>query len=97
MTDSVLCSAQKECGPVQRAMEQECAARFLVPQLGVFPEAVVVALGRKAERRLRRAGVHGFEYAFSVAPPGCNQAAAKVSWERIGALVRSRFGANQEK
>lgn len=69
ITDSVLCSAPKECGPVQRSMEQECATRFLVPQLGQFPEAVVIALGRKAERRLRRAGIKRFEYAYSVAPP----------------------------
>ncbi|RQX88313.1 hypothetical protein DF112_34565 [Burkholderia stagnalis] len=90
ITDSVLCSASKECGPVPREMEQACAAQFLVPQLRQFPGALVVALGKKADRRLRRAGVTGFEYAYSVAPPGCNHRPARASWERIAALVRER-------
>lgn len=91
ITDSVLCSAQKECGPVPRSMERECAARYLVPQLTQFPNAIVVALGRKAERRMKSAGIRGFEYAYSVAPPGCNHSPARASWERIAALVRDRF------
>nr|CUV31747.1 conserved protein of unknown function [Ralstonia solanacearum] len=96
ITDSVLCSAPKECGPVPGIMEEECAARFLVPQLSQFPDALVVALGRKAERRIRRAGIKGFEYAYSVAPPGCNLAPARASWKKIAALVRSRFGTDKE-
>lgn len=92
ITDSVLCSAPKECGPVQRGMEQECAKRFLLPQLSLFPAAVVVALGRKADRRLRRAGISEFEYAYSAAPPGCNHGQARASWERVGRLVHERFG-----
>lgn len=90
ITDSVLCSAPKECGPVHRDMEQACAFRFLVPQLRQFPSALVVALGRKADERLRRAGITGFEYAYSVAPPGCNHKPARTSWERVAALVRER-------
>lgn len=92
ITDSVLCSASKECGPVHHEMELECATRFLVPQLRQFPDAIVVALGRKAEGRLHRAGVTGFEYAYSVAPPGCNHRPARASWERVAAQVRARFG-----
>lgn len=91
ITDSVLCSASKEGGPVSGRIERECATRFLVPQLKQFPGAVIVALGRKAERRLARAGITGFEFALSVAPPGCNRAAARESWARIGALIWSRF------
>lgn len=90
ITDSVLCSATKECGPVERAMERECARRYLIPQLNQFHGAVVVALGRKAEERLRRAGITDLEYAYSVAPPGCNHRPARASWERIEALVRNR-------
>lgn len=92
ITDSVLCSATQECGPVPGSMERECAARYLVPQLGQFPNAIVVALGRKAERRLRQAGASGFVHAYSVAPPGCNHTPARASWERIAALVQDRFG-----
>lgn len=91
ITDSVLCSASKECGPVERRMERECATRYLVPQLREFRGAIVVALGRKAEKRLRRAGISDIEYAYSVAPPGCNHKPARASWERIASLVRDRF------
>ncbi|ONU46915.1 hypothetical protein A8E62_33190 [Burkholderia cenocepacia] len=90
MTDSVLCSAARECGPVPREMEKGCATRFLIPQLSQFPRATIVALGRKAEGRLSRAGVRNFESAYSVAPPGCNQAAARLSWERVAEVVRAR-------
>lgn len=91
ITDSVLCSAPKECGPVRHSMETECATRFLAPQLSQFPNAMVVALGRKAERRLRRAGIKGYEYAYSVAPPGCNHVPALPSWERIAGLMHERI------
>lgn len=90
ITDSVLCSAARECGPVPREMEKGCATRFLIPQLSKFPRATIVALGRKAEGRLIRAGVRNFESAYSVAPPGCNQAAARLSWERVAEVVRAR-------
>lgn len=95
ITDSVLCSAKKEGGPVPSRIERECATRYLIPQLNQFTGAVVVALGRKAEARLTRAGFSGFETAFSVAPPGCNRAAARESWVRIGTLLRARLG-NEE-
>ncbi len=91
ITDSVLCSASRECGPVGRRMEQECAKRYLAPQVRKFQGALVVALGRKADERLRRAGITGVEYAYSVAPPGCNLRPARDSWARIAGLVRDRF------
>lgn len=92
ITDSVLCSANKEGGPVPRRVERECATRFLVPQLKQFSGAVVVALGQKAKGRLTRAGINRFETAFSIAPPGCNRAEARQSWLRIGRLIQARFG-----
>lgn len=91
ITDSVLCSALKECGPVERRMERECATRYLVPQLRQFRGAIVVALGRKAQERLHRASISDAEYAYSVAPPGCSQKPARASWEKIANLVRDRF------
>lgn len=61
------------------------------PQSGVFRAQPIFALGKKAEGRLLRAGVRDFESAFSVAPPGCNQAAARLSWERVAEVVRARI------
>ena len=88
-TESVLCSAEVETGRVAPGVERACAQRFLRPQLALFPRATVVALGRKAQGRLRRVGVTEFHSAFAVAPPGCNMPGARESWRRVGAMVRS--------
>jgi hypothetical protein len=81
LTDSVLCSAPKEGGRVDPLVHRECRRRFLEAQLGLFPRALVVALGGKAQRRLRDwPGVVG---AYAVAPPGCNLRAARPSWDRV--------------
>ncbi len=53
ITNAVLCSARKECGPVSVDVEQECRDRYLLAQLQLFPNAKIVALGDKAEKRLR--------------------------------------------
>ncbi|MGF6239768.1 hypothetical protein P3T42_001500 [Paraburkholderia sp. GAS38] len=90
ITDSVLCSAQKEGGRVSIKVERECARRFLAPQVRLFDKAVVAALGKKAERRLKIAGIEGFISAGSVAPPGCNHVGVYESWLRLAKLVRER-------
>ncbi len=56
VTNSVLCSAPKETGPVPRRVELECINRYLKAQLALFPRARVVALGRKAETGWRVPG-----------------------------------------
>jgi hypothetical protein len=52
ITNAVLCSALKECGPVSTEVVTECRNRYLLPQLRLFPNAKVVALGDKAKKRL---------------------------------------------
>lgn len=83
ITESVLCSASRECGTVSSSIGVTCALRYLIPQIKLFDSALVVALGRKSQARLRSVGFHDFYPAFAVAPPGCNQKAAKESWARI--------------
>jgi len=85
VTDSVLCSARVECGGVPTSVSRECRARFLQPQLALFPNAVVAALGSKARTRLR--GVPGVISAVAAAPPGCNRGDAKASWQAIADRV----------
>jgi hypothetical protein len=53
ITEAVLCSARKECGRVPSKVERECVSRYLVRQLRLLPNARIVALGRKAWRRLQ--------------------------------------------
>jgi uracil-DNA glycosylase len=88
ITDSVLCSARRECGRVPASAWRECRGRFLEPQLSLFPNAVVAALGSKSRDRL--GGVPGVIPAVAAAPPGCNHADAKASWQAIADRVRSR-------
>jgi hypothetical protein len=89
ITDAVLCSAAKEGGHVPRAVARECRGRYLEAQLALFPTALVVALGRKAQKRL--AGHSNVVEASTVAPPGCNIfPGARASWDKIARLVRKR-------
>lgn len=83
MTESVLCSATRECGQVKAVVYRECVTRYLLPQLGLLPQALVVALGGKARDRLRASGFKDFLSAWAVAPPGGNRREAKQSWLRI--------------
>ena len=80
VTESVLCSAAEECGPVPRAVEAECRDRYLLAQLRLLSSARIVALGAKAWRRLR--GLPGVRFAAAAAPPEGNKPRAKMSWLR---------------
>jgi len=55
-----------------------------------LPNALVVALGKKAQDRLRYAGVYNFLPAFAAAPSGCNFRGASESRERIADIVKKR-------
>ena len=83
MTESVLCSAPEEGGRVHSSVTKECGRRYLLPQLRLLPRALVVALGRKAEKRLQAIGFLDFIPVAAVAPPGCNFPGARESWGRI--------------
>ena len=89
ITESVLCSADRECGPVPPAVERECRKRYLERQLALLSPALVVAFGLKARQRMR--GIRDFHSASAVAPPGANRRAARDSWAEIAAFVRTKF------
>lgn len=89
LTESVLCSALVTTGPVPKPIERECGERFLRRQLALMPNALVVALGGKAQERLERLGVTHVK-AHAIAPPGCNQAAAFPSWVQVAEAVAAR-------
>jgi len=88
MTESVLCSAPKEGGPVRREVSNECGKRYLLKQLDLLPNALVVALGNKARDRLHAIGFTTFMAVKSVAPPGCNFRGARESWAEIAVNLR---------
>lgn len=88
LTESVLCSALKEGGSVSAAASQACGQRYLRAQLQLFPKALVVALGSKAQSRLRKIGFSSFVSAYAAAPPGCNRPEALTSWQQIPLALR---------
>ena len=90
LTESVLCSAEQEGGTVPRISTLACGEIYLKKQLALFPTALVVALGKKAQARLRGIGVRDFLPAFAAAPPGCNFKGATESWSKIAQVVSSR-------
>lgn len=87
LTESVLCSARKECGSVPSSAWRACSLDYLKPQLSRFSGAVVAALGAKASARLDAIGIPHIK-AKAAAPPGCNQRDAFESWKAIADAVR---------
>ncbi|MBD1193118.1 hypothetical protein [Vulcanococcus sp. Clear-D1] len=90
LTDSVLCSAEKESGTIPIGIEKACVTNYLLEEIKLFPNAVVCALGGKSQRRLRKVGFNQYVSAFSAAPPGCNYKGAHASWEKLAAAIHSR-------
>lgn len=92
ITETFLCSAPQETGPVLRVAENECGSRYLAHQLELFGGLPVIALGGKAYTRAKRvAGVQNLKKAFSVGPPGCNQRRARPSWDEAAKWARAMF------
>ncbi|MBI5805706.1 hypothetical protein HZA73_06625 [candidate division TA06 bacterium] len=90
LTDSVLCSAKIECGGISSSASRECIKNYLMPQLALLPNALVVALGNKAQNRLKTTGYFNFRSAVAAAPPGCNRRNAYASWEQIAIEIKRR-------
>lgn len=90
MTESVLCSAEKPTGYIPVGIVRECGERYLLRQLKLFPSALVVALGNKAQNRLRMIGYTNFLAVGSVAPPGGNYLSVKESWKAIPVALKKK-------
>ena len=93
--ETYLCSAPTETGRVPAAAERACVHRFLSRQLILLRGRPIVALGGKAQARVRRlvdeiAGVEDrLIDAWAASPPGANNPKAYQSWERAAMRVRA--------
>ena len=87
ITESVLCSARTEGGSVPRDAERACAETYLRKQIDLFPSATIVAMGKKAQRRMAGLGCTYMSVAAAAPPYGVRQA-ARDSWRPIFALFR---------
>ena len=93
ITESVLCSVQSEdpTGRVPRNVEEQCVTTYLLPQLQLFPNAIVAAMGGKTYNRIRR-HVPDVVKCGAIFPPGCNFKSTKDSWDLLVAAVRTASG-----
>ena len=91
ITETYLCSAPKEAGPVPGNAENECASRYLSRQLDLLGGRPVIALGAKAYNRAKRVGVRDLFNAYAIAPPGCNFSGARPSWIASAEWARSKI------
>ena len=86
ITESVLCSNPKPRATIERF----CAEQYLLPQLRLFPNATVAAMGSKAAKRLKRYKdqiPHRIVECGAVFPPGCNFPDTKSSWDKLAEVV----------
>lgn len=90
ITESSLCSAEREGGHVPSSVHRQCGSQYLKRELELLSGCTFVALGNKAQMRLK--GNRNVLAAASVAPPGCNFKGARDSWDRIARVVRNRSG-----
>ena len=102
ITNTYLCSAPQEAGPVPAAAERFCAETYLQRALMLLPGRPIIALGKKAERRVLRLR-HSIPdldarvvTAYSAAPPGANGPRARASWRTAAKTARALMDARHE-
>lgn len=86
MTEGRLCSIDNEIGGTT---DKTCAKNYLRRQIGLFPNAVVVGFGGKAQKYLSGLGLD-YISAYALSPPGANHIPARPSWNAAIENVRSR-------
>jgi len=89
LTESVLCSAKEVCGSVSPDTSNACGERYLRKQLLLFPNALIVALGKKAQNRMDDLQISYFSV-HHPAPPEGNKPRAISSWEKIPIELEKR-------
>jgi hypothetical protein len=88
ITNSVLCSPERPAQRAPVAVMRECHDRYLLQQVGLLPNALVVALGKQAAESLR--GTQGLLEVVAAVPIGISTEAAWASWNTICERLRER-------
>ena len=85
ITESVLCSIPKgsPTGKLLPEVEDHCVRTFLLPQLHLFPNAIVAAMGGKAYCRMTRCGFTDVVQYSAVYKPEGNKPRARASWKKL--------------
>jgi len=88
ITETTLCSAPVSTGSILRKVENECINRYLKAQLAIFSNPFKLALGRKAESRMRAAGVVPDFVARAAGLPMGHRVEAEKQWKEAGKAFR---------
>lgn len=96
MTDTVRCGAAHEGGELPLVVRRTCGRTYLGPQLQAMEHAVIAALGKKAQNRVRWLArqidiPNPVVAAFHPAPPGCNFRGAYPSWLNLAEVVHQEM------
>ncbi len=86
-TNAVLCPAEVSGGKHPERVEQACAQTYLSPQLDLFPNAFVLALGAKARDRIQAAGLRLNSVGLHPSSRASN-ADKMSSWAKAASLFR---------
>ncbi|MBV8220380.1 MAG: hypothetical protein JO325_18085 [Solirubrobacterales bacterium] len=87
ITESYLCSAPRESGPVPTRSWSVCGRDYLAPQLSLLADRAIVACGRKAQRRIEALGFSRFLAVPAIAPPEGGKPHARAAHRTIPAYV----------
>ena len=87
ITESYLCSAPRESGPVPRASWSVCGRDYLRPQLSLLADRAIVVCGRKAQDRVEALGFTQFLPVPAIAPPEGNKPHARAAHRKIPEYV----------
>ena len=83
ITESYLCSAPRESGPVPRQSWSVCGRDYLAPQLSLLSDRAIVACGVKAQQRIEALGFKSFLPVPAIAPPEGNKPRAREMHRKI--------------
>ena len=86
LTEGRLCSVDQEIGGRK---DRLCAQTYLLRQIELMPQAIVIGFGGKAQAYLSGLKVPHIA-AYSLAPPGSNHRPARPSWEMAAVAVRTK-------
>lgn len=89
LTNTVLCSANENCGRIPNDVVKVCMNTYLREELDLFPNAFIVALGSKARTRLGDLAQPKIEFnAFCYHPSFFIEKSCEPSWQSAAKAFR---------
>ena len=88
ITEAVLCSATSPLARIPARCERTCASKYLVPQLRLFPQAIIATMGTKAYNRVLRFATGYQHQIVQCHNPFGYRGGYSPTWTKLAAKVR---------